>query len=115
MTRILVVVAMVVLGVAACGTKVDPGGSCPQPLAPVTYTAQVAPLMRDNCTSCHGVAVTNRQGAPASVNLDSYQGVKDNADQADQDILSGRMPVGGTLTQDQRCVFDAWVSGGLLQ
>ncbi len=106
---------------AGCGTKVNPGGSCPAPLAPITYTAQVEPLMLDYCVSCHSVSSGNRQGAPTDVNLDSYQGTLDNADVADQDILSGRMPQNDdsqsteVLTQDQRCIFDGWVSGGFLQ
>ena len=106
---------------AACGTKINPGGSCAPPVAPITYTAQVEPLMLDYCVSCHSVSAGNRQGAPTDVNLDSYQGVLSSADVADQDILSGRMPQNDTsqatetLTQGQRCVFDGWVSGGFLQ
>jgi hypothetical protein len=101
--------------IAGCGIKVNPGGSCPQPLAPVTYTAEVQPFLLANCVRCHSAKATNRQNAPAGVNFDTYDEAQSVGEAADQDILGGRMPPDATLSFDDQCMFDAWVTGNFME
>ena len=93
---------------AACGTKSNPGGNCPIAPAPVVFQA-VQKQVLAQCTPCHSQNAINRYGAPASVNFDSYDDAVKQADSANIDIISGRMPPGQALDDASRCVFDAWM------
>ncbi|HET6347069.1 MAG TPA: hypothetical protein VFH51_19185, partial [Myxococcota bacterium] len=71
--RLLLLLSLGLGAVPACDAKINPGGSCPQPTAPVTYTAQVQPFLRHYCIGCHSAKATNREGAPSGVNFDTYE------------------------------------------
>ncbi len=95
-------------GGLGCGTKLDPGGSCPVAPAPVTF-ATVQQQVLSTCTPCHSAKAGNRFGAPTSVNFDTYEDAVAHASAANMDIVSGRMPPAAALAADTACTFDAWV------
>jgi uncharacterized membrane protein len=66
-------------------------------------------MLKANCTSCHGATQQN-----AGVRLDSYSVVKTNANRANNAIKSGAMPPSGPLGNNQRQLFQAWVTQGAL-
>lgn len=94
-----------------CGDKINPAIKCPKATYLVTFTSDINQFVQSYCISCHSAGVSNRQGAPVSVNLDTYDGVKDYGEASRLDILSGRMPPNSILPTSVRCTFDAWVQG----
>ena len=104
-------VALLLLFSAGCGDKINPAIKCPTATHPVTYTSDIHQFVQSYCISCHSAGVSNRQGAPVSINFDTYDGVKDYGEQSRLDVLSGRMPVNSNLPTSVRCTFDAWVQG----
>ena len=75
-----------------CGTKVNPNGACAIVAPNVTYEILNAQLIKSHCVGCHNPQASNRLGAPASVNLDTYDDAKAHAYEASIDVQSGRMP-----------------------
>ncbi|MBI5507872.1 MAG: hypothetical protein HY903_03855 [Deltaproteobacteria bacterium] len=80
---------------------------------PITYEADVAPLVARSCTTCHSSTAIDRRGAPASVNFDTYDACCTNAEHANVHIQEGAMPPAAALPDQDKCVFQAWVDGGL--
>jgi hypothetical protein len=75
--------------------------------AAVSYAKDIAPLLKSNCTSCHGGS------APSSgIDLTTYDKVKANASLASSQIQRGSMPPGGPLPAADKQLFAAWVSAG---
>jgi uncharacterized membrane protein len=92
----------------ACGSKLNPGGNCPLHPGPVTF-GLVQTQVLTYCTPCHRRGAANRFGATASVNFETYDDAVNNADEANMDILSGRMPPGSAVDPNLRCLMDAWI------
>ena len=103
-----------------CGTKQNPGpstASCDQ-TANVSFASQIQPLLERYCTSCHSTAVANRNGAPVTINFDSYTAAAANADRANTRIQAGTMPPANAnhpVTDTDKCLFQAWVDQGATQ
>lgn len=77
----------------------------------VTYSATIAPIMSQNCNSCHS------GGSPAAgVNTDSYAGVKLIADNGSLvNTTTGAtklMPTSGKMDDCTVAKIGAWVSAG---
>lgn len=75
----------------------------------VSFTAQIQPMLKANCTSCHGASRQN-----AGIRLDSYTVVKANANAANRMIQTGAMPPSGALSNDLKRLFQSWVDQGAL-
>lgn len=73
----------------------------------ITYTADVAPFLADKCTSCHEAG-----NALGGVLLDTYAEAVANAVTSNATIQDGSMPPFGTLTTEQKAMFQAWVDAG---
>lgn len=106
----------VALGLGACGEKRDPFQSGLGDVeGAVTYEEHVRALLERHCTRCHASdrAGGERQGAPADVNLDTYEDAVEHVDRANVRIQSDTMPPGGgELTDDERALFQAWIDQG---
>jgi len=78
----------------------------------VTYCEAIQPIFEASCTMCHNSALsgTNRNGATAGVNFDSYADAKVNATAANQKIQAGIMPPSGSLGAADKALFQAWVA-----
>ena len=79
----------------------------PDPCATVTFSNSVKPIVDANCIQCHG----NGGNFP---NLTTFSGVKNNANIVKSVVASRRMPIGGTLPQEDIDAIVCWVNGGAL-
>jgi hypothetical protein len=98
-----------------------PAAASPLPAEKVTFTEHVAPIVFNNCTSCH------RQGGGAPFHLATYQDVKKRGHIIQQVASSGYMPPWPPakdwghfqderrLTDDQVDTLEAWIEGGMLE
>ncbi len=73
----------------------------------VSYAKDIEPLLKSNCTSCHGGS-----SPTAGIDLSSYAKVKANASAASSVIQRGSMPPNGPLSTANKQLFAAWVSAG---
>jgi uncharacterized membrane protein len=113
--------AFLALVATSCGDKQDPfrsdlGGTIGEEERPITYESHVREILERHCTRCHaadrqGLA---RQGAPADVDLDSYENAVEHAERANVRIQSDTMPPGGGELDDrERALFQAWIDDGM--
>lgn len=105
------------VGTAAAALAVV--GCEPAPSGPPTWAADVAPIVFDNCASCH------RVGGPGPFTLLSYDDAVERADRIRRAVSSGRMPpwlpsdetvpLAETRRLDPADVeaLVAWIDGGL--
>lgn len=116
---LMTVTAIWLLGLG-CGDKQDPVEQLEDTSdvgfdGPVTYCQHVKPVLQNRCTSCHDSTKTgtDRSGAPAAVNFDTYDLTIQSRDGANSRIQNGTMPPGsGGLPADERALFQAWIDGG---
>ena len=107
-------VVLIVLGLAVFSAKA-------QAAAPINYTHDIAPVIYNNCVSCH------RPGEVAPFSLMTYDDAKKRADQLAEVTQSKYMPpwkaapgygeFAGTrhLTDEQIALFSKWVAAGTPQ
>ena len=84
---------------------VDP--DLPDPCADITFSANVKPIIDNNCIQCHSAGAN-------FPNLTTYNGVSANKDIVKAEVVSGRMPQGGSLTQAEIKAIECWVDAGAL-
>ena len=101
---------------AACGGKDDsaagPSVDCNATTVPKFADVTIFQV----CTKCHATSVPNRQGAPQSVNFDSYASASANAELAAAAVRSGAMPEDHTpVTDAQKQALYAWAACGTPQ
>lgn len=77
------------------------------PCATITYTLSVKPIIDNNCIQCHGTGGN-------FPNLTSYNGTSANANIVKAEVVSRRMPQGGSLTTAEIEAISCWVDGGAL-
>jgi hypothetical protein len=73
----------------------------------VSYSKQIAPMLKSSCTSCHTGAAS-----PRGVDLGTYAGVKANLTAANSAIQGGSMPPSGPLSGTNKQLFQSWVNQG---
>jgi hypothetical protein len=73
----------------------------------VSYTKDIQPLLKSNCTGCHGGS-----NPSAGIDLSTYAKVKANASSSNSVIQRGSMPPNGPLSTADKQLFAAWVSAG---
>jgi hypothetical protein len=93
-------------GSPGSGGQLGSGGEADAGTA-VSYAKDIEPLLKSNCTSCHGGSSPS-----AGIDLSSYSKVKANASAASSVIQRGSMPPGGPLSTANKQLFAAWVSAG---
>ena len=115
-THLAFLTALLVLAIG-CGDKIDPlAGPGGDVGTDVTYTGQIKQVLDTNCIRCHSSdrQGAERNGAPPSVNLDTYEGAVDASARALVRIQAGTMPPDtGGIPQGDRDLFQAWVDQGL--
>jgi uncharacterized membrane protein len=117
-TRVLIPAVLLGLSLSGCGDKIDAvRGVCALDLGSVTYEEQVKVILDKHCTACHGAALSgaDRNGAPPSVNLDTYAGLKASATASNKRIQNGSMPPSSGLPQGERALVQCWLDLGLLE
>ena len=122
MTRLKLIgiaVILIAAGLAGCsGDKQDPlvglpsggGGGNSDP----TYAQDVKPIFDQNCVLCHDANKSGgqRNGAPVSVNFDTYEQLLENLERASARIQAGTMPPAGPLDSELVNVFLEWIAAG---
>lgn len=85
----------------------------PDPTAKLTYSADIASIINNNCTQCHGSTPSN--GAPFS--LTTYDAVKSRVDRiiARTNSASSPMPPAGLINLSLREMIQQWKDDGLLE
>jgi hypothetical protein len=91
-------------GAHETGADLDSSGDT---VAQVSYTNEIAPLLSENCTSCHGSS-----NPPKGISLNNYTNVKANATAANKQIQNGNMPPSGSLSTANKRLFQNWVDQG---
>ena len=74
------------------------------------FNTDVLPLIQTKCATgggCHGAGSTNGPGA-----LTSFNQIENAAGSIKNAVVSGRMPLGGTLTNTQIKQISCWVNNG---
>jgi mono/diheme cytochrome c family protein len=79
----------------------------------LTYDANIASIINNNCTQCHGSTLSN--GAPFS--LTNYDDVKGRVDRIIARInnSSNPMPPSGLMSSNLRAMIQQWKDDGLLE
>jgi uncharacterized membrane protein len=107
-----------VLPLWACGEKIDAvqplgDGGCGS--ATVTYEGQARAIFAQHCTRCHSLAKAggDRNGAPASVNFDSFAEAAKSAELALARAQNGIMPPSGSKVPPAELqTLGCWISQG---
>lgn len=80
---------------------------------PLSYDNFGAGLLELHCTGCHGslVPTERREGAPANVNFDTYEGVLAWADRIEARAVPDEadMPPGGGPSAEDRALLGEWL------
>lgn len=89
------------------GTVVTPAALCGTTATTITYTGQAKAVIDLKCStsSCHGGAI-----GPTMTNVTNSKAGMSGGGLAQID--AGSMPRGTTLTTNQKCILEAWASGG---
>jgi len=111
------------LGMLSAGLSVLDGCSKDQAMEPetespeggvtaenVTYANFISGLVQTKCASCHA------QGGGGSTfwTFSGYSSVKNNAPAIDNAVLvTGSMPLGGSLTVNEKALLKAWFDRGM--
>jgi hypothetical protein len=77
--------------------------------ANVSFKTQIEPLLKANCTSCHGATVQNM-----NVRVDTYANLKASLSDVTDLLVNGGMPPAGPLSDADIQLFQAWVDQGAL-
>ncbi|MGB8295113.1 MAG: hypothetical protein WCG85_06775 [Polyangia bacterium] len=113
----IVIVIVGALAAAGCGSKLDPVPvveGCSN-TGTVTYDLQMKDFFVRNCLTCHSTTSENRNGAPATVNFDSYAAALPYATLANNLVQAGAMPPlrsGLSVSKADHCLMDVWVQQG---
>ena len=75
----------------------------------ISYKTDIAPLMNQECTSCHNSSITS-----GGVNLSSYTNLSKFASNSLSTINGGVMPPSGKWSSDKISLFSKWISQGKL-
>ncbi len=72
----------------------------------ISFTTNIKPIIDSNCISCHG-----GNQAP---DLRTFEGINSNAARVRTQVVSRRMPLGGSLTNEEIELIRCWIDNGAL-
>ena len=122
--RYVIVMAIIMMTIIACSksTETDAGSNTvpppPSPTAtscasaPAKFSSDVSAIIQSSCaisSGCHGNGSTNGPGA-----LTTFNQIKNAATFIKSEVVSKRMPLGGSLTNSQIQSISCWVDNGAL-
>ncbi|WP_281989471.1 c-type cytochrome [Aquimarina aggregata] len=70
----------------------------------ISFATQVKPIIDNNCITCHG-----GNQAP---DLRTFAGISANAERVKDQVTTRRMPLGGSLSNEQIETIRCWVENG---
>ena len=122
--RYIMVMAIIMTTIIACSksTETDASGNTvpPPPSPPATscasvpakFSTDVSEIIQSSCaftSGCHGNGSRNGPGA-----LTTFNQIKNAAAIIKSEVVSKRMPLGGSLTNSQIQSISCWVDNGAL-
>jgi len=120
--RYIIVMAIIMMTIIACSKSTETDASSntvpPPPTAtscasaPATFSSDVSAIIQSSCATssgCHGNGSTNGPGA-----LTTFNQIKNAAAFIKSEVVSKRMPLGGSLTNSQIQSISCWVDNGAL-
>jgi hypothetical protein len=122
--RYIMAMAIIMTTIIACSksTETDTSGNTippPTPLpttscasAPAKFSTDVSAIIQSSCATssgCHGNGSSNGPGA-----LTTFNQIKNAASFIKSEVVSKRMPLGGSLTNSQIQSISCWVDNGAL-
>jgi len=122
--RYVIVMAIIMMTIIACSKSTETDASSntvpPPPLptatscasAPAKFSVDVSAIIQNSCaisSGCHGNGSTNGPGA-----LTTFNQIKNAAGFIKSEVVSKRMPLGGSLTNSQIQSISCWVDNGAL-
>ena len=122
--RYIMAMAIIMITIIACSksTETDTSGNAippPTPLpttscaaAPAKFSTDVSAIIQSSCATssgCHGNGSSNGPGA-----LTTFNQIKNAASFIKSEVVSKRMPLGGSLTNSQIQSISCWVDNGAL-
>lgn len=105
----------------AVGGNLIPVRSVPDPVAPITYSEHIAPILNAHCVTCH------RPGQSAPFALQDFRHAAARADMIREVVLEERMPpwYGArqhgpfvnerTVSEDEKTLLLQWMAGGKIE
>lgn len=107
------------LALGACsGAGDDSGGDCDRS-PPLSWHSFGQGFMGKHCTGCHSSLLpdSHREGAPASVNFDTYADVVAQADRIAARALGDEptMPPGGGPSAEEQALLAEWLRCGVAE
>ena len=83
----------------------------------ITYELYIKSILDARCVACHSSEKigSERSGAPADIDLDTYLNAKDAAKNSNEQIQSGFMPPFEVLPDDEKELFQDWIDEGVLE
>jgi hypothetical protein len=108
---ILLIIALVALCIGCKKNIADPGVT-PQTCDGIDsrFSAKVFPIIQASCASsagCHGNGSTNGPGP-----LTSFALIRNASAAIKTAVVSGQMPLGGSLTTQEKNAIICWVNSG---
>ena len=120
--RYIIVMAIIMMTIIACSKSTETDASSntvPSPptatscaSAPAKFSSDVSAIIQSSCATssgCHGNGSTNGPGA-----LTTFNQIKNAAAFIKSEVVSKRMPLGGSLTNSQIQSISCWVDNGAL-
>ena len=72
----------------------------------ISFLTSIKPIIDANCVRCHG--------GSQPPNLKTYEGIRSNANSLKTQVVSRRMPLGSSLTNEEIEQISCWVENGAL-
>jgi hypothetical protein len=120
--RYIIAMAIIMMTIIACSKSTETDASSntvpPPPTAtscasaPAKFSSDVSAIIQSSCaisSGCHGNGSTNGPGA-----LTTFNQIKNAATFIKSEVVSKRMPLGGSLTNSQIQSISCWVDNGAL-
>lgn len=83
-------------------------GLCGTNAAAITYTGQAATVIKSECAPCHS-------GGTAPLLTDYASSKTGFTNGGSQAVAAGSMPLGLTLTENQKCILTQWATNNYAQ
>ena len=107
-------IMLIIFNAAGCGEKTDPLSSLVSGESTITYVREIKTILDQHCLPCHSTSKSGaqRNGAPITINFDTYELAVANIERANTRIQAGTMPPTGGLDTEIRTTVMDWLATG---
>ena len=97
---------LLVFGFFSCERNVEQDGEGDLCDPDISFVQDVEPIINGRCLECHS--------GTQFPDLRTFSGITDNALIIRQQVVSGAMPIGSTLPEEQIDLISCWIDNGAL-